>query len=76
MFLIRIKQSSVPDCHSSFDRNSTSLIIYMKNIPCVLLAENECIFHVTRVQCCGTSANYIQRSSTTSRVSPYTSFVL
>ena len=24
----------------------------------IFLAENECIFHVTRVQCCNTSANY------------------
>ena len=31
---------------------------YLLFIYIYTLAENECIFHVTRVQCCNTSANY------------------
>lgn len=50
MCLIRWKQSLVSEYHSSFDRNITSLIIYKKNSTRFGLAENECIFQVTRVQ--------------------------
>ena len=50
MLLIRLKKSSVPECHSYFESNTNSLIIYQKNFIRFGLAENERIFFVTRVQ--------------------------